>query len=146
MIVNSNTSMDIMAKALDAYTLRNSSIANNIANADTPGYKRQEVKFESLLDDAMKKMTNESSIANRNTKTRIANQIDFGNTAKGDNLINSIKPEIYDQEMDSMYRIDGNNIDIDNEMAELVKNQLRYSTVLSQINKQFAAMRTAMGK
>ncbi|MCQ2978992.1 MAG: flagellar basal body rod protein FlgB [Clostridia bacterium] len=143
MITNSG-SMDIMAKALDAYTLRNSTIASNIANDDTPGYKRKEVKFEDSLNKAINETQTNTNhmVANRNIKSRIANQ----NQLKAGSVIDNVKAEVVEQETDSMYRIDGNNVDIDNEMNELVKNQLRYSTVLSQINKQFQAMRTAMGK
>ena len=143
-MITTNSNMDIMASALDAYTLRNSTIASNIANQDTPGYKRKDVKFETMLHDALEAQApNGTSVANRATKGRIANQ----NQLKSDSsILNNIKAEVYEQNTDSMYRIDGNNVDIDNEMSELVKNQLRYSLVLNQINKQFSAMRTAMGK
>lgn len=143
-MITTNSNMDVMAKALDAYTLRNSTIASNIANADTPGYKRKDVKFESVLNDAIKASDNgNKSVANRGIKSRIANQNGLKSYS---NEVEGVKAEVYEQETDSMYRIDGNNVDIDNEMSELVKNQLRYSVVLSQINKQFSAMRTAMGK
>ena len=41
--------INIMDKAADASWKRESAISNNIANADTPGYKRQDVDFESAL-------------------------------------------------------------------------------------------------
>lgn len=143
-MLTSNSNMDIMAKALDAYTLRNNTIASNIANADTPGYKRKEVEFESVLNKALEEAkTGSTMVANRDIKGRIANQ---ANLKSGERIIDGIKATVFEQDTADMYRIDGNNVDIDNEMTELVKNQLRYSTVLSQINKQFQAMRTAMGK
>lgn len=143
-MLTSSNNMDIMAKALDAYTLRNNTIASNIANADTPGYKRKEVEFESVLNKAMQEAkTGSTMIANRDIKGRIANQ---ARVKSNESPLDSIKATVFEQDTADMYRIDGNNVDIDNEMTELVKNQLRYSTVLSQINKQFQAMRTAMGK
>ena len=38
--------INVLDKAADASALRNELIANNIANQDTPGYKRQDVDFE----------------------------------------------------------------------------------------------------
>lgn len=42
--------INIMDKAADASWKRESAISNNIANADTPGYKRQDVDFESAAE------------------------------------------------------------------------------------------------
>ena len=131
MITNQSSMLDIMAKSLDAYYLRSETISNNIANVDTPNYKRKDVNFEDLLKKELS-TARTSNIGNSNMTSTSG--------------INGIRPEIYSQETDSMYRIDGNNVDIDNEMSELVKNQMRYSVVLSQLNKQFTSMRTAMGK
>ena len=46
--------INIMDKAADASWKRESAISNNIANTDTPGYKRQDVDFESQLKQAMR--------------------------------------------------------------------------------------------
>lgn len=43
----------LLAKSMDAYSLRQKVTATNIANADTPGYKRHEVYFEEALNEAM---------------------------------------------------------------------------------------------
>ncbi|MGN0242086.1 MAG: flagellar basal body rod protein FlgB, partial [Candidatus Weimeria sp.] len=42
--------VNLMDKALDASWLRETAISNNIANADTPGYKRKDVKFQDILE------------------------------------------------------------------------------------------------
>lgn len=132
MITNNSALLNVMSKSLDAYYLRNEVISNNIANVDTPNYKRKDVKFEEFLKAELDNANRTSNIGNSNRTSTSG--------------INGIRPEIYEQETDSMYRIDGCNVDIDNEMSELVKNQMRYSVVLSQVNKQFTAMRTAMGR
>ena len=46
--------INVLDKAADAAWLRNEAITNNIANADTPGYKRQDISFETQLQKAMK--------------------------------------------------------------------------------------------
>ena len=45
--------VNLLDKAADASWLRNEVIGNNISNATTPGYKRQDVAFESLLQEAL---------------------------------------------------------------------------------------------
>ena len=47
-LINTNVYdyVNVLDKAMDASWLRNEAISNNIANADTPGYKRQDVNFE----------------------------------------------------------------------------------------------------
>jgi len=47
---------DVLEKSLDAALLRNEAISQNIANVDTPGYKRKTVAFEEYLNDARAKI------------------------------------------------------------------------------------------
>jgi len=45
--------LQILKRSLDAYALRQKVIAENISQAETPGYRSRTVEFETLLDDAM---------------------------------------------------------------------------------------------
>jgi len=47
-----STQTQLLAKAMDAYSLRQKAIASNVANLDTPGYKRIDVSFEDQLQKA----------------------------------------------------------------------------------------------
>ena len=47
--------INVLGKAADASWLRNNIISNNIANNDTPGYKRKDVQFESYLAMELKR-------------------------------------------------------------------------------------------
>ena len=47
--------INVLDKALDASNLRETVLTNNIANVDTPGYKRREVDFASLLREELDK-------------------------------------------------------------------------------------------
>lgn len=96
----------IIHKALDAAWTRNEVIAQNIANVDTPGYKRKTVSFEEQLRQAMDKK-------------------DF---KKGDVDKIDIRVTVYNKSL-SM-RLDGNNVDIDNEMAQLAKNTIKYDALV----------------
>lgn len=105
-----NTNIDILEKALDASWLRNEVIADNIANADTPNYKRKDVEFKNILNDVIS--SNEKDIK-------------------------KIQPRIITKNDHLQIRIDENNVDIDVEMVEMAKNSIRYNTLISQVSHEF---------
>jgi flagellar basal-body rod protein FlgB len=112
-----------LENSLDAAWLRNDVISQNIANADTPGYKRKEVQFEEYLNSEMK-------------HSRIENGMSRLSGGKGIKVVN-------DHENYS-YRLDGNNIDIEREMAQMAMNTLRYNTLIQRMNGQFAKLRNVI--
>lgn len=112
---------DIMKLALDATWKRNEVINENIANVDTPGYKRQEVSFEEYLEKAIEV-----------------------NGKKDLDQIKHIQPSVYTENHNLSYRKDGNNVDIDTEMVYLAENQLRYNTLISQVNYNFERLKSVM--
>ncbi len=114
---------NLIEKSLDAAWVRNDIISQNIANVDTPGYKRKEVKFEEYLDSEMKL----SRISNG--KTRL----------QGDGDIKVVE----DHESYS-YRLDGNNVDIEREMAQMAMNTLRYNTLIQRISGELNKIRTVI--
>ncbi|MCM1189508.1 MAG: flagellar basal body rod protein FlgB [bacterium] len=117
----------LLDKAADASWLRNEAIGNNIANVDTPGYKRQEVAFESVLKKALGNNRYESM------DSKVAN-------AKTKNL--SFKT--FTDYSGYSYRLDGNNVDIENEEVMLAENQLKYQGLLTSISEEFNNLQIAM--
>lgn len=114
----------ILDKAADASWLRNEAIGNNISNATTPGYKRQDVAFESVLKKALGHNRYQS------TDSKVA-------AAKSKNL--SVRTFT---DYDSFsYRLDGNNVDIENENVMLAENQLKYMGLVAGINQEFENLR-----
>lgn len=115
--------IDIMTKGLNASWKRNEVISNNIANANTPNYKRGEVKFENLLRDYI----NGTSLKGAQTNGR---HIPIG--------IQNLKDLNYDVKTRGNFstRKDGNNVDVDLEMAELAKNDIYYRTLSTQLNNK----------
>lgn len=122
--------VDLLTKAADYSWTRNEVLSSNIANVDTPNYKRQDVKFESVLSQAISRAGN-SSIP----LTKVVNNIDY----------NNLNPVLYTDNAELSYRLDGNNVDIDTENAELASNQLYYQGIIDSINDQFSRLKTAMG-
>lgn len=116
----------ILEKSLDAAWKRNEVISNNIANADTPGFKRSSVAFEEELNKAMDSnyldlnTTNDRHISVRNTGLSINVNQDNANLR---------------------YRLDGNNVDIESEMADLAKNSIRYNTLIQKVTGEYQKLK-----
>lgn len=117
----------VLDKAADASWLRNEAISNNIANVDTPGYKRQDVAFESVLKKALGNNRYES------TDEKVA-------TARTKNL--SVRT--FTDYANYSYRLDGNNVDIENENVMLAENQLKYQGLLTSIQQEFSNLQAVM--
>lgn len=117
----------ILDKAADASWLRNDAISNNIANVDTPGYKRQDVAFEAELKKAL------GSFSNRTTDEKVETALSKDLTAR-----------TYTDYSDYSYRLDGNNVDIENENVMLAENQLKYQGLLTSIQQEFENLQTVM--
>lgn len=117
--------INVLDRAADAAWQRNEAISNNIANVDTPGYKRQDVAFESVLQQALGNNRYESmddKVANVNlSRLRGRAYVDYANYS---------------------YRLDGNNVDIDTENSYMAQNQIKYYTVLDSISQEFSRLRS----
>ncbi|MBU5426523.1 flagellar basal body rod protein FlgB [Tissierella pigra] len=108
-------------KALDGTWERHKAISHNMANENTPNYKRKIVTFE----DQLKQSINSRKIDL--TKTH-KNHIDVGRS--------SFSPMVVEDKSTS-YRIDGNNVNIDIESGDLAKNTIMYDALVRQITGEF---------
>lgn len=117
----------LIKRSLDASSERGRVIAHNIANVNTVGYKASHVVFEEKLNEALSK----ESI---NLKTTHKNHISDGGT------ISNVTHEIKTDKSTSM-RLDGNNVDIDSEMADMAANSILYNTLISQANSRISMRR-----
>ncbi|MBQ7147146.1 MAG: flagellar basal body rod protein FlgB [Pseudobutyrivibrio sp.] len=106
----------------DASWQRQSLITNNIANNDTPGYKRQDYEFASVL-------RHELLATHEKTLDRAVNVLDDDG-----NHVDGIEYTDYEH---YSYRLDGNNVDMDTENVELASEQLRYQALTSSITNEF---------
>jgi flagellar basal-body rod protein FlgB len=118
-----------MNKALDAYSLRMTTSAKNIANANTTGYKPERVKFEELFKEQM-------AIQGTQTNER---HIPVGRLPEGNNeLAERIVP------VTELMKSGENNFDIDKEMAEVAETQIRYQFVSQSLSKHFKTLSAAI--
>ena len=128
-MINSNAFdyINVVDRALDASYLRETVIVNNIANVDTPYYKRKDVNFQDVLDDAIdsaKYKTIDQAVTSINT--------------------DDLNPIEYTDAENFSYRIDRNNVDIDTENAELASEQLRYQALIQSANLDFSRFRSVI--
>ena len=121
--------INILDKAADGAYLRHEAISNNIANATTPNYKRQDVAFEDALRASILGAT-EGSLDQK------IHNVD----------LSTIRPTVFTDTGTVSYRLDGNNVDPETENIYLAENQLYYQGLLSSISHEFETMKTAMGK
>jgi flagellar basal-body rod protein FlgB len=128
--------IDILQRTMDVNMLRQDVIANNIANSDTPHFKRSFVNFEASLRRALAdeqrdpglraKVSRERHIAfyrpqdYRDVQPRRV--LDYTTTAKNN----------------------GNNVDIEVESMNLVNNQLAYNLHTANVNAQFARVNSVL--
>ncbi|MCK8058751.1 MULTISPECIES: flagellar basal body rod protein FlgB [unclassified Fusibacter] len=131
MLNNAFQAIDLQKKALDASWLRQDILSNNIANVNTPGYKRQDVEFENLLEDYL------------SGKRFSINATHPGHITDGFSGLDSVRPRVITEENTSL-RIDGNNVNVDTEMAELAKNSIKYNAVVTDVNSQLRRLKSAI--
>ncbi|NLK07600.1 MAG: flagellar basal body rod protein FlgB [Firmicutes bacterium] len=123
---------DILHKALGAESFRYQVRSQNMANVDTPGYKRQDVEFERYL--AAELQGHEDSVVLKTTHSR-----HIGKSTKGAN------PRAVADQISTM-RYDGNNVDIEQEMIALEETAIRYQVLAEQLTKEIRQLRTVISE
>jgi flagellar basal-body rod protein FlgB len=110
-----DTTQVTLESAMRGAWLRQTLLTNNVANADTPGYQREDVNFEQTLRSAL---ANEESPA----QIQFQPQVQPGSAGPG-----------------------GNSVDIDQESALLAENGLDYNAIVQVLGTRNEIMRSAMG-
>jgi flagellar basal-body rod protein FlgB len=107
-------------KAMQGSLLRQQVLANNIANANTPGFQRSDVDFQSALAQAFSSGT---------PTTSQLDQISFS-------------PQVSST---GAMQVDGNTVDINTENADLSENTLDYQALESVMGTRMSILKTAIG-
>lgn len=119
--------INVMDKAADATWLRQTAISNNISNQSTPGYKRQDVDFEGTLEREL----NKSKYTSLDDKVK--------------NLhMNHLNVETYTDSSNYSYRLDENNVDPEQEYAELASTQIRYTALINSMSSEYARIKSVI--
>lgn len=113
-------------KVLDYLWGRQNLTLNNIANVDTPGYKTQYISFESELESRISKAKQQ-----RNSMTAVGKAID------------SSYASLHTTTTESS-RLDGNNVNMDEEQVELVRTTLEYQYMVNSITNDLSRLKSAV--
>ena len=109
--------VELLEAGLRAESLRQKAIANNVANLETSGYRRIDVKFEELLAKAL-------------------------NSSGGVDL-EEIKPQIY-QPKKTPVKSNGNDVTLEGEVGQMVKNTLLHKAYIRLLNKKYKQLEMAI--
>ncbi|WP_315795323.1 flagellar basal body rod protein FlgB [Paenibacillus sp. BIC5C1] len=118
--------------ALDASNIRQRTIADNIANADTPYFKRSDVAFEEMLQEQMS-----GDMPVLKGKVTDSRHFVIGPSS-------SIPTPVVNMDQSTSMNNNQNNVDVDKEMSLLAENQLRYNAYIQQVNEQIKMMRVGV--
>ncbi len=123
----------LLNKALDTYALRQQTIARNIANANSPGFKPGKVKFEELFRE-------QQQIVARGTTTN-EKHIPLGKKEQAEISGERAEQDIPEPEM---FFSGENSVNIDKEMSEMAENQIRFRFASRTLRNYFLKMQSAI--
>jgi len=112
-----NDLISLLESGIRAEGMRQRAISNNVANMETAGYRRMDVKFEDMLAEAM--------------------------NSKGEINGNNFEPEIYRPE-NTPVNSNGNDVSFEQEVGEMVKNSLRHQTFTRLLQKKYSQIEQAI--
>src|SRR5699024_8634310 len=121
-----NHTIHALEQSLDYSTKKNQIISNNIANVDTPNFKAKDVSFKNVLSEEMDHLTTKSH----------PKHITFSSE--------QYQPYTMITKQNTQYNHNGNNVDIEKEMAELAKNQIYYRSMVDRLNGKFSTLQTVI--
>jgi flagellar basal-body rod protein FlgB len=135
-VINPVTSVDpmmVLQKSLDALAIQHEVIANNMANIDTPNFKRAEVSFQEQLKNVLNQ--NQPSALWRTNPKHFPIPQNIS--------LNDFKPTITTI-TDTIGRNDGNNVDLEMESAKLAENNLLYNSLADLTGRYIANLKHAI--
>ena len=123
--------LDILHRTMDAAAFRHGVISDNIANSDTPNFKRSVVNFESELKRAL----DSEKVVGFPALLTDQRHISFSRSRPKD--YRTVQPKrVWDYLTTA--KNNGNNVDIEQESMNLLENQLLYTTLATVINSEFS--------
>ena len=121
--------VNLLKSAADASWTREEVLTNNIANVDTPNYKRQDVEFSSYLANALQRSGKNSA-----SLTQRVNNVNY----------NVLAIRTYTDNSTLSYRTDGNNVDLSTENVELASEQINYNALIDSMNNEFSRFKAVL--
>jgi len=120
--------LNVLQKGLNASSLRQQVLSNNIANIDTPNFKRSDVDFQAVLGAVMDEKSGASLAMKLSSPRHLPGLEDDGGA-------------VIVTDPSSSFRNDGNNVDVDREMSNVAENGLYYNSLTRSISSQLGLLR-----
>lgn len=128
--------VDILQRTMDVNLIRREVIANNIANAETPNFKRTDVNFEASLSRAL---ASENEPEGLEAKMSSPRHIPFNRPVD----YRDVKPRFVLDYL-TQSKNNGNNVDIEQETMAATKNQMMYELMSSSISSEFRRINSVL--
>lgn len=118
--------VDALAQSLDASSLRHQVLSDNLANTNTPDFRRSDVEFSQVFNNVKLSMakTDARHLEHRKFNSKIS-------------IV---------QDESTIMRNDGNNVDPDREMIFLLENQIYYQTMTDMLNRNLGLLRSVISE
>jgi len=116
-VAKTSSIMNLLEAGIKAESIRQRAIASNIANLETPGYRRVDVNFEELFAKAL--------------------------DSRGAIDLSVIEPQLY-RPRQTPVKANGNDVNLESEVGEMIKNSLRHKTFIRLLSKRYKQMEMAI--
>lgn len=122
-LVGNNANYQLARKLLDASVLRHEAIASNIANAETPGYRRMDVApdFQTAL------------------RAQFA-----GSTPPAASSVAALRPSLAEDAGVRSVRADGNSVELESELFALGRNRVEHDFLTELVSNNIKQLRMAI--
>lgn len=131
MNINNDQTIDALSSSLNFRQMRQEILAANVANAETPGYKSKKIDFEEALARALD-LDKQQSLATTH----------YRHFNVGGGGFNNLEPTIY-EDPNGIVSEDGNTVDRDQEMSQMVENKILYDASVQLLNKKLGLLKYA---
>ena len=129
-----SSNFNYLPRAMTAANIRQEIIANNIANVNTPNFRKSTVEFEELLAREIYGEEDDRKLKLERTHDKHLPFVPLEFRAE---------PTI-NQDNSTIMRVDDNNVDIDIEMATLAKNQIYYNALVTEFGGHVSKLKAAV--
>ncbi|SFR42774.1 flagellar basal-body rod protein FlgB [Marinobacter daqiaonensis] len=129
MAITFDKALGIHETALLARSQRAEVLANNLANADTPGYKARDVDFQAMLNEASR--ASESPSMERTHP----GHMDVSGAATGRELLYRVPHQP---------SIDGNTVEAQQEQSRYMRNAMDFQASFQFLNSKFSGLTKAL--
>lgn len=127
-------SVNLLQKGMEASWTRSTVLRNNIANAETPGFKSSDVEFESVFADTLDTAAGHGSFRGKMTREK---HIPIGS------ITGDLSPHVVENKNTAML-FNENNVDVEAEQVKLAQNSIYFNTLHSKLNGELARLKMAI--